>query len=262
MKRHIHSILKDLGLTETEAGVYEALLDLGPSVVSSIASAAKINRTTCYSILDSLSQKKMVRKSKFRGKLSYSIDDPTRIIINLEEEKKQLEATLQKAKVFESELTRLYVQKYTKPVIKYVEGFEGIKELYEDSLRCFDKIQGIRAYSSPRDLFREDLSEYSDWYFSERTRRNIPIRTIVPDNDHGKELKRVSQKFMRTVRLLPQKKFDFSPEIYLYDNKFSVMSFKEKFGFLLESKEIVDALKTAWDLGWEKAREYDADIQL
>lgn len=261
MEKHFYDILEDLGLSEDEASVYEALLELGQSVVSPIAALAKVNRTSCYNILESLVQKKMVSKAKFRGKHSYSVDDPMRIILNLEEEKKQLEMTLQKAKAFQPELTRRYTQKHIKPIIKYVEGFEGIKELYEDSLQCVDKIQGVRAYSSPRDL-KTDLAEYADQYFAERTRRSIPIRTMVPDNEHGKELKKVAHKFMRTVRLIPKEKFDFSPEIYLYDNKFTVMSFKEKFGFLIESKEIVDALKTAWDLAWERAEEYDKKIKI
>lgn len=261
MEKYFYHILKDLGLNEDEASVYEALLELGQSVVSPIAALAKVNRTSCYNILESLVQKKMICKAKFRGKLSYSVDDPMRIITNLEEEKMHIEATLQKAKAFQPELTRRYIQKHTKPIIKYVEGFEGIKELYEDSLQCVDKINGLRAYSSPKDL-REDLAEYADKYFAERTRRGIPIRTIVPDNEHGKELKRVAHRFIRTVRLIPKEKFDFSPEIYLYDNKFTVMSFKEKFGFLIESKEIVDALKTAWDLAWERAEEYDKNIEI
>ncbi len=73
-------------------------------------------------------------------------------------------------------------------------------------------------------------------------------------------MKRKAKEFLRDARLIPHEKFDFSPEIYLYDNKLSVMSFKEKFGFLVESKEIVDALKVAWELAWERAGEYDKTI--
>ncbi len=261
MDKNFYNILKDLGLNEEEARVYAALLELGPSIVTPVASLAKVNRTTCYNILESLVNKKMASKASYRGKLSYSAEDPTRLVSNLEEEKKQLEVTLQKAKAFEPELTRRYTQKYTKPIIKYVEGLDGIIELYEDSLRCVDKKEGLRAYTSLRDL-REELGPYPDQYFAERTRRGIPIRSMVPDTEFGKDVKRKSKEFLREVRLLPKDKFDFSPEIYLYDNKLSVMSFKEKFGFLLESKEIVDALKIAWQLAWERAAEYDKDIKI
>ncbi|MFH0927893.1 MAG: helix-turn-helix domain-containing protein [bacterium] len=260
MNKHFQSILKDLGLSEPEARVYEALLDLGISVVTPVAALAKVNRTTCYNILESLSVKKLVSKTMYRGKQSYGAEDPNKIIANLEDQKRQIEISLQNAKSFQPEMARLFAQKYIKPIIKYVEGKDGIIELYEDSLRCENKKEGIRAYTSLRDL-REELGEYPDWYFTERTRREIPIRSMVPDTEYGKEVKRSAKEYLREVRLLPKEKFDFSPEIYLYDNKFSVMSFKEKFGFLLESKEIVDALKIAWELAWERSKDYDRIIK-
>ena len=253
--------LTDLGLDEPAARVYAALFELGRSVVSPIASLAKVNRTTCYNILESLVNKKMVSKTNYRGKRAYTIDDPTKIVSNLEEQKKELEATLEKAKLLQSELVQQYTRKFTKPVIKYVEGREGIMELYEDSLRCQDKKEGLRSYTSIRDLSKE-LGDYSEKYYAERARRGVRIRGIVPDTEFGKENKRVQDKFLREVRLIPKEKFDFSPEIYLYDNKLSVMSLKENFGFLLESKEIVDALKVAWELAWERAGEYNKEIKI
>jgi len=261
MDQAFSNTLRDVGLSHEEARVYEAVLELGQSVVTPVAALAKVNRTTCYNILESLAQRKLISKSRYRGKLSYGVDDPRQLLQNLEEQKKQIEITIERAKLFQSELAKRYVQKRTKPIIKYVQGIEGIKELYEDSLHCQNKEEGLRVYASLRDL-TEELGDYADRYYAERTRRGIPGRGIIPDTEYGKQCKREAGKYLRQVRLIPATKFDFSPEIYLYDNKFSVMSFKEKFGFLLESKEIVDALKVAWELAWEKAGEYDKEIEV
>lgn len=239
--------------------MYDALLELGQSVVTPIAGRAKVNRTTCYNILESLVNKKLASKSRYRGKISYSPEEPAHLVSNLEEKKQALDVALEKARTLTPELTKRYVRRFAKPIIKYVEGKDGLIELYEDSLRCKDKTEGLRAYSSIKDL-TEELGDYAEKYFVERTKRGIPIRGIVPDTEAGKEIKRVQDKFLRTARLVPKEKYNFSPEIYLYDNKLSVMSFKEKFGFLLESKEIVDALKIAWQLAWERAEEYDKEI--
>lgn len=261
MDQNFQKILQDLGLKDDEARVYEALLEIGQSVVSPVASLAKVNRTTCYNILESLAQKKLVSKSNYRGKISYRAENPAQIINNLENQKKQLELKIKAAKDYSDELSKRFTQKYTKPLIKYVEGFDGLKELYDDSLRCQNKKDGIMAYSSIRDL-TDELGDYAHEYFKQRAKRGVPIRGIVPDTEAGKHIKRVQDTFLRTARLVPKEKFDFSPEIYLYDNKLAVFSFKERFGFLLESKEIVDALKVAWRLAWERAEEYDKDIDI
>lgn len=261
MDNKLRDKLQELGLSDHESRVYDALLELGQSVVTPIATLVKINRTSCYNVLESLVQKKMVRKSRTRGKFTYSIDDPNQLIRNLEEESKAIEDRLEKARSIQADIAKRYSEQHSKPIVTYVQGLDGIKKLYDDSLRCQNKVEGIRSYTSIRDLSQE-LGEYADWYFAERARRGIPIRGIVPDTEYGKQNKRVQEAFLRQVRLIPKDKFDFSPEIYLYDNKFSVMSPKEKFGFMLESREIVDALKAAWQLAWERAGEYDKDIKI
>ena len=259
MDKVFSTVLRDLGLTNDEARVYEAALELGQSVVSPIASLAKVNRTTCYNILETLVQKKMVSKSRYHGKLAYSIDDPNQLIKNLEEQKREMESTLERARSFQTEISKRYSGKRTKPIITYVEGIEGIKQLYDDSLRCQNKKEGIRAYASIRDV-NVELGDYIQRYYQERARRGIFGRGILPSTEEGKQAKRTQEQYLRQARLIPHEKFDFSPEIYIYDNKFSVMSFKEKFGFLVESKEIVDALKVAFELAWERAGEYDKEI--
>lgn len=251
--------LLDLGLKDDEARVYEALLELGQSVVSPIATMAEVQRTTCYNILESLVQKKMVAKTNYRGKIAYTIDDPEQLMSNLENEKREIENRISKAKILAPELHKRFARKHTKPIIKYVEGVEGLKELYEDSLRCQNKKEGLLCYTSIRDLTLE-MGDYPEKYYAERTRRGIPITGMLPDTEYGKHIKRKAKEYLRNVRLIPHEKFDFSPEIYLYDNKLAVFSFKERFGFLLESKEIVDALKIAWRLAWERAEEYDKNI--
>lgn len=253
--------LAEFGLTSEEAAVYDALLEVGQSPVSPIAALAKVNRSTCYNILESLVAKKLVSRSRSRSKRAYVVDDPTHLMETLQKEKAVLEKKIQHSRELEKEIRKRFAQKNTKPIIKYVEGIDGLIELYEDSLRCENKKEGIRSYTSIRDLAIE-LGDYPNQYYTERARRGIPIRGIVPDTEYGKQVKRKSQEFLRTVHLIPKEKFDFSPEIYLYDNKLTIMSSKEKFGFMLESKEIVDALKVAWELAWERAEEYDKKISI
>ena len=149
MDTNFQNTLLELGLNAEEARVYDALLEIGQSVVSPIAALAKVNRTTCYNVLESLASKKLVSKSNYRGKISYGAEDPSRIVHNLENEKKQLELKVQLAKNYSGELTKRFTQKYTKPIIKYVEGLDGLIELYDDSLNCKEKKLAPRTGFEP-----------------------------------------------------------------------------------------------------------------
>src|SRR3990167_299106 len=258
MEKSFIQQLEQLGLTADEAVVYLALLEIGTSSVTPLSSVAKINRTSCYAILQTLTDKRLVSKSLQRGKQYFAPADPTRFDEILAEKQRKLDIWETRVRAIEEEFCKVYMKQVNRPNMKYVEGIEGLIALYEDSLTCQDP-EGIRTYTCVNKL-TEVLSTYSRNYFERRARRGIKARVIAPDTPEGRVLKKLEREHFREIRLVPPEEFDFSPEIYLYDNKFSVMSFNEKFGFMVESQETVDALKRAWDLAWEWAESYDKKV--
>lgn len=55
--------LKELGLTTSEAVAYLTLLSIGQNPVSVIAKKAKFNRSACYSILERLVEKSLIKET-------------------------------------------------------------------------------------------------------------------------------------------------------------------------------------------------------
>ena len=53
----LQSILKNIGLSETEAEVYLASLSLGPTTILKIARSSGVKRTSVYTIIDALKEK-------------------------------------------------------------------------------------------------------------------------------------------------------------------------------------------------------------
>ncbi|KKP80168.1 MAG: hypothetical protein A2271_03715 [Candidatus Moranbacteria bacterium RIFOXYA12_FULL_35_19] len=249
--------LEELGFNKKEARVYMALLESGPAPVSKIARLAKINRTTGYDILERLVGKKLVRPSKKSGKIVYIAENPENIQKLLEEEANNYLRMSKKACELLPNLKSLYLEIENKPIVKFYEGLEGLKSLYEDSLTSSEE---IRSYTSTTDL-NEVLGKYAEDYFSRRSSKNISIRSIVPVAEYGIKLKRNGPKLKRYVKLVPSDRFGFSPEIYIYDNKLTVMSLRERFGVYIESKEISEALKKSYELAWEQADKYDRKIE-
>ena len=137
--------LQNIGLSEKEAAVYLALLELGSDTVQNIAQKAKVNRTTTYVILDALAKKGIVStmdKGKagkvgtgFNGKTHFSAESPEALLrlIRLEEaevqtRKKELHAML-------PQLKGVYNLAENKPVVRFYEGKEGLKAMHDEFLR-------------------------------------------------------------------------------------------------------------------------------
>ena len=253
------NLLKELNFSDKEARVYLALLEMGPSSVSSVARKAKINRTTAYDILEELASKKLVRMAEQRGKMIYVAESPENIQKVLTEESERYKKMADKAQTALPELKGIYSEIEKKPIVKFYEGLDGLKELYEDSLNN-NNDKTILAYTSSADL-QEVIWSYIEEYYRRRKEKGISIRAIMPTNEYSLKLKKIGKDFLREVRLVPPDRFNFSPEIYLYDNKLTLMSLREKFGVYIESKEIVEALKKAYELSWEAAKRYDQEIE-
>lgn len=87
----LHSLLKNLGLSEKEAVMYLAMLHTGQATASTIASAAKQNRGTAYNVLEALVTKGFAEKITEGKILCFSAIEPQQLTHVLEQKKKEIE---------------------------------------------------------------------------------------------------------------------------------------------------------------------------
>lgn len=246
----MENVLENLGLSANETAVLYSLLELGQSNVSQIAKSAGVNRTTAYDVLESLSQKGFVSNVGDKSKKTYIAEPPEALVAHLEKKSFEISQKLEAMRQSLPELKAIYSEKGIQPHIRFFEGKEGIEAVYEDTLTSTEP---IRAYASVRDM-HQALPHYFPKYYQRRTEKGIAIRAIVPDTPEGKERKSFDAQEARVSVLVPIKKFDFSPEINIYDDKVAVMSLAEEFGVIIQSKEIAEAQKKIFELAWLGAK--------
>ena len=245
----LQSSLKDFGFSEKEILVYLAMLELGKGTVSAIARKGGIQRTTCYTILDSLVNKKVVMISGKKPKQEYVAESPDMIIEMLKKEISFYQKQLKNAEKLAPQLKSIH-NVGNRPKVKFYEGKDGLKEVYENTLTSHEP---IRAYATLDDMYQA-LPGYFPDYFRRRAKKNIPIRAILPATQTTSERMGHNKEEMRTVALIPADKFRFSPEINIYDNKVMIASWREKLGIIIESSEIADAMKKIYELAWQGAK--------
>lgn len=247
--------LLGFGFSEKEADVYIALLELGKGSVTEISRKAGINRTTGYDILSSLANKGMASVSGKEPKQEYAAESPASITEYLKRQAVEIQENIKKAEEIVPELTLLHAFK-NRPKIRFYEGNEGIKQVYEDTLTSTEE---IRACATIDPLINAIPGYFPD-YFKRRAAKNIHIRAIVPNTPLGKERKALDAEEKRVTTLIPPDKYYFSPEICIYDNKVMIASWREKLGIMIESEEIADAMKKIYELAWAEAKRLDSQV--
>jgi sugar-specific transcriptional regulator TrmB len=241
--------LQTLGLGEKEATVYVALLELGRGTVAQVGRKAGINRTTGYDILGSLANKGLVTISGKEPKSEYSAEPPEAVRAFLEREAEAARERINKAEAFLPEL-RAAATMQNRPRIKFYEGAEGLKHVYEDTLTSTEP---IRAYANVDDMHK-GLPNYFPTYYRRRAAKGIAIRAIVPKTPTGIERATHDTEEKREIAFVPPDAFYFSPEINIYNNKVMIASWREKLGVIIESAEIADAMKKIYELAWAEAK--------
>ena len=244
--------LIEIGFSDKEAAVYLALLGLGPATVAHIARKAKINRTTGYDILEILSGRGLVNVLGEGAIKKYAAEDPQKIIAYSQDKLQQIQQEFEAIKKLLPELKSVF-NKTEKPKVKFYEGKEGLKEVYEDTLTA--KKPMILGYSCAEPMY-QSLPDFLPDYLKKRVANKIYARMIAPNTAGIRELIKTDKQDLRESRLIPQEKLDLAIEINIYDNKVVIASWEEDLGIIIESEKIADAQKKIFELAWEAAGKY------
>ncbi|MFA4942624.1 MAG: helix-turn-helix domain-containing protein [Patescibacteria group bacterium] len=251
----IEDLLKQAGFLDKEISVFLTLLEMGQGTVSEISRKAKINRTTGYVILDSLANKGLASISGKEPKQEYMAESPENLAKYLNGQIEKQKSVVDKINKMIPELTSLY-NVGDRPRVRFYEGLEGLKQVYEDTLTATEPIV---AYAAFEDMHKT-LPNYFPEYYKRRAKKGISIRGIVPATPLARERMKFSKDEAREMALVPADKYGFSPEIDVYDNKIMIASWREKLGIIIESDEIADAMKKMFELAWLEAKRMDKSL--
>jgi len=249
--------LEKLGLDVYEARVYLSLYELGPSLVTKISQKAGINRTTTYDILRRLMEMGLVRKASGEAaKQKYAVEPPENLVKYLENKKNLFESRIKQAQEILPELKTLLKIK-ERPTIKFYEGTEGFKGVYEETLKSKEEILSVADFECWNS---EDLKEWGANYNRKRAQLKISERMLALKTPKGVDWMTNYPTTLKYTqyRWLPEGRFMvFNGEINIFEDKLMIALLEKhrRMGILIQSRELTNILKALYELAWEKAGE-------
>lgn len=235
-------ILKDLGLTDIEAKVYLACLELGSDTVLHIAKKAEVKRPTAYVTLDNLQDKGYVSKLEKKNTTFYSAEQP-KILLNKYKEKIANFTDL--LPYFEAKFN-----KGSKPRIRFYEGVEDLNSIYRNVIFPSKEIY---FFGTNMEKLLEHFPNIIDHWYDNYAKKNSGknIFEIVSNTPAGlKYAKRFGKK--SPIRLMP-KDLPVYSDVVITENKIFIVSLDDLFGVLIESTELAKTFKSFFLLAWRGA---------
>jgi predicted transcriptional regulator len=178
------NLIEHIGLDKHEAKIYQTLLEMGPSTVTEITKKAGLSRTLGYVVLEKLAEQGLVNRASGQGKkIHYAAQHPQRLAQYVENRRNQWERRLKEVEHVLPDLVSIY-KIVDKPIIRFQEGLEGAKSIYEESLETRDTIFSIA------DIEGWDVPELADWgreYNRKRSKNKIHENMILLDTPVGRK---------------------------------------------------------------------------
>lgn len=241
--------LQDIGLSEKEARVYLAALELGQTTAEKLAKQAKVNRSTTYVQLESLMKKGLISTFEEGKKTVFTPESPEllrRLLSRQRDEMSVKERDL-------AQLLPVLLQQFEgageRPVVRFFPGKEGVTSVREEILTTKEK--KIYVIFSPAHLARvyggAELSEYSN----RREALNIHSKGIYIYKEYKGEsgLDPLAERRFLSPDILP-----LTINIVIFDDKTAILSLEGTlFGLVIESSQIAASMKAIFNFMWRSA---------
>lgn len=215
-------ILKDLGLNETEALIYELLLQHGTVEARELVIPSGLGRGNVYNALSSLEKRGLILSIQGEGKTRYQPADPSALRALLELQKNHF-ASL--SATFEKTLPAL-ASKFTlssgKPAIQLFEGIDGCEHVLEDSLTTQGEILTI----IDPDAMSPDLLALEERYIRKRVALHIYKRVLMPNTEMARAWVHKSEQAYTQTRLCPVLQGGFCAAQEIYDASVSLITLR------------------------------------
>ena len=233
--------LKNIGLKGSEIKVYLYLLENGVSTPPQIAKGTRIARTNTYHILRGLSEKGLIERQEKRKRFVYSPTNPAALLGTLERRKETVEQLL-------PDLQALHKTQTHKPIVRFFEGVDGIKEIFMLMLEA-KEILGI---ASTRKLFELDPKFFAS-YTHKMKQRQIIFRDLLSHPSGEKAVKdtKAIMGALYNYKLLPPKYGELATNFLIWNDNVILMTLEEPvFSTLITNKNVMATFKIIFEIIW------------
>jgi sugar-specific transcriptional regulator TrmB len=229
--------LQEIGLSEKEAKVYLALLQVDSDSIPNIAKKTDINRTTVYPLLESLNKKGLVSETLEGKKVFYQAAAPERLETFVERQKVTLQEKSERLKDIIPQIKSIQREQGERPVVKMFTGREGAISAYTEFFSFSNTEEKNGYYILNSDLLKEVFTDEEKMRFRE-LRKGKNIKTVVVYNN--KDGERSFEKSGGTTRI-DEKQYPITCDIAIIDDNITISTLGENISsFLIKSKDIAD----------------------
>lgn len=250
-------ISKIFNLRKIEKEVFEILFESETMSASDIAKQVGISRTAIYDIVKKLIDMGLAYETLDGSVKMFGVQSVDKLKLLLAEKESEINSAIKNLRILEK--NHIKSNKNIKPHIQVFTNKDSLKQMMKDMLLYDDAT--VYAYWPIKKVIELLGADFLAEFHQKRIKYGIKLKTIWPQNQIPELEKypflKTGSEFLREIRLAP-KDVNFTLGYAIYNNTVRfVSSKKEGFGFLIESKELSETMKSQFKLIWDISKPYD-----
>lgn len=246
------SHLKKIGLSDKEAAVYIASMQLGPQTVQNISRKSQVARATTYLVLESLMKKGLISRYEERGKPIFIAEAPHQLERLINDREQQIAKDKEELKELLPLLQAFMMTEDQRPLVRYYEGVEGLRALRSEITRQ-SNTEDTWYQIVPVDLVKGMFGDENFTHASTRKAKGIKSKAIIVTTSEKLRKKLTESADKWAQRKFIDAKFYSSPAgVVLLKDKVAFGTYTGRVGgVIIESEPIARMLRESFDLLWK-----------
>jgi HTH-type transcriptional regulator, sugar sensing transcriptional regulator len=245
MLDELRQSLYDVGLSQKEADVYLAMLELGPSGVQEISRKASVNRSTTYLILETLIHRGLASTFGKEKKVLFAAEHPDRLLSIVVDELSGVQTKKSRLESAMPKLLAIFNAIEDKPRVRFFEGAEALDAVRQEIVDAREPVWEVYAVD-------EAAHATGNLKGEERVKKTRRIQ--------GRLLMAIKKGFQPLyfeadqveVRRMEYDECPFSGSLTLVGKKLYVMNTKAiGMGIVIESEEITGIFRALYEAAWK-----------
>lgn len=252
----IASALGFLGLSDVEIQVYRTLLELGTRPAGMVALKAGLKRGHTYNVLAQLMTKGIVQEFIKNNVRHFTCSPPESLLSLLQNQEDELRSQKERLRRVVPLLENLRNPIAARPKVRFFQGVDGVKEIFEDMLRGpNDRILGVCDIASS---WRPPGSEHSGWsssFAQRRIERGIWFYGILNSSPESDVVAKEAEENFRVLKRIDNVRLPV--ELNIYGSKVALVSTRgETVGLLIEHPPVAEMLRNLFTAIWQYLPDY------
>jgi sugar-specific transcriptional regulator TrmB len=215
------------GLSKEASILYLALLELPPVHVAQLSKKTNLHPTRVQKGLNELIERGCVSLLLQGKRRLYLAEHPEHLGALAEQASDELKQIL-------PDLSERFTRRSPKPVIRFYQGKQGLRSVYEDLLRTLKKGDVFFRYESPEDYKKQDI--YLPKAYFDRICKKREVQKFVITNEAT--AKRKSKQLERAMRVIPASfaPFQYNLTQIIYADKVAFLDFVTETAWIIENE--------------------------